>query len=160
MRWFIALVVVASGALAVPAVAAAATDSVAGVELAFTSTQGTFAGTASGDVPGYWKAVVNHTPLSPDATITGGSFTLVTTTWQKIVGTFDYGGTVKRTSPGTYCTNQTYDVSDSLSNVGIGGPGTGTGFFAVVLTHKRALVPFFGCVTYSATVAGTLSLSP
>jgi hypothetical protein len=160
MRSLAAALVVAVIALIAPAVASAADDTVSGVEIAFTSTQGTFAGKANGDVPGYWKAVVDHTPLSPDATITGGSFRLVTTTLQTIVGTFDYGGTVTRTNPGLGCTNQTYDVSDTLSNVGVGGPGTGTGSFSVALTHKRAFVPFIGCVTYAATVAGTLSLSP
>ena len=51
-------------------------------------------GKAIGDVPGPWKAVVDHTPLSPNATITGGSFKLLnTTTWQQIVGAFA-GGTI------------------------------------------------------------------
>jgi hypothetical protein len=160
MRSFVAGLAVAVTALVVPAVASAATDTVTGTEVAFTSTQGTFVGSASGDIPGYWKAVVNHTPLSPDATITGGSFKLVTTTLQKIVGTFDNGGTVHQTNPGAGCTDQTFDVSDTLSNVGVGGPGTGHGSFFVVLTHKRVPIPFVGCVTYAATVAGTLSLSP
>jgi hypothetical protein len=160
MRMFVVAVVVGLAMLIAPAAASAATDSIRGVEVAFTSTRGTFVGKATGDVPGYWKAVVDHTPLSPDATITGGSFTLVMATWQQIVGTFDVGGTVTRTNPGTGCTNQNYDVADTLSNVGVGGPGTGTGSFHVVLTHKRTFVPFVGCVTYSATVAGTLTLSP
>jgi hypothetical protein len=158
MRTFVVAFVVGLAMLIAPAAASAATDSVTGVEIAFTSTRATFVGRATGDVPGYWKAVVDHTPLSPNATITGGSFTLVTTTWQRIAGTFDAGGTVTRTNPGTGCTNQTYEVADTLSNVGIGAPGTGTGSFHVVLTHKRAFVPFVGCVTYSATVAGTLTL--
>jgi hypothetical protein len=160
MRTFMVAVVVGLAMLIAPAAASAATDSVTGFEVAFTSTRATFVGKASGDVPGHWKAVVDHTPLSPNATITGGSFKLVTTTWLVIVGTFDYGGTVTRTNPGTGCTNQTYDVSDTLSNIGVGVPGTGTGSFHVVLTHKRAFVPFVGCVIYSATVAGTLTLSP
>lgn len=159
MRSLITLVAVGA-ALAVPAVAAAATDTVAGSEVAFTSTQAKFVGKANGDIPGYWKAVVDHTPLSPDATITGGSFTLLTTSLQTIVGTFDNGGTVTRTNPGLGCTNQTFYVSDTLSNVGVGGPGAGNGSFSVVLTHKRTFVPFLGCITYAGTVAGTLTLSP
>jgi hypothetical protein len=160
MRSVVVAIVVALSALVVPAAASAATDTVAGTEIAFTSTRATFVGRANGDIPGYWRATVDHTPLSPNATITGGSFTLLTTSLQTIVGTFDNGGAVVRTNPGLGCTNQTYNVSDTLSNVGVGGPGTGTGSFFVVLTHKRTFVPFIGCVTYAGTVAGTLTLSP
>ena len=161
MRAILVITVAALVQLAVPAAAAATTynDTVAGVEIAATSTQGTFVGTARGDLPGAWRAVVEHTQLSPNATITGGSFRLVTTTLQTVVGTFDPGGAVIRTNPGTGCTNQTYTVQDTLSNVGVGGPGSGTGSFQVVLTHYRTFVPFLGCVTYSASVVGALSLN-
>jgi hypothetical protein len=161
MRAILVVTVAALALLAFPAMAAAATysDTVTGAEIAATSTQGTFVGTARGDLPGAWRAVVQHTQLSPNATITGGSFKLVTTTLQTVVGTFDPGGAVTRTNPGAGCTNQTYTVQDTLSNVGVGGPGTGTGSFQVVLTHYRAFVPFLGCVTYSASVAGALSLT-
>ena len=63
-----------ASALAVPATglgasATAATttysDSLRGIEIAATSTEGTFIGTASGALPGQWGATVNHTPLSP-----------------------------------------------------------------------------------------------
>src|ERR671937_1323109 len=69
-----------------PGAAPAATayaDSITGAEYFFTSTEGRFAGKASGDLPGYWNTVVDHTPLAigstPTATITGGSFQLTTT---------------------------------------------------------------------------------
>jgi hypothetical protein len=161
MRLLLVAAIVVLALVAVPATAAATTytDTVAGAEIAATSTQGTFVGKANGDLPGVWKAVVQHTPLSPNATITGGSFKLVTTTLQTIVGTFATGGSVIRTQAGTGCTNQQYTVEDGLSNVGVGGPGSGTGSFQVVLTHYRAFVPFVGCVTFSATVQGMLSLT-
>ena len=51
------------------------TYSLAGVEIAATSTQGTFVGVAiSPDDFGKWGAVVLHQPLDDTALITGGSF--------------------------------------------------------------------------------------
>ena len=58
-------------------------DKISGHEYYATSTDGKFAGSASGALPGDWNADVRHTPLclscTPTATITGGSFLLVTT---------------------------------------------------------------------------------
>jgi hypothetical protein len=155
-------------ALALPSTGGAATytDSVVGAEIAFTSTQGTFVGKADGQLPGLWKAVVDHTPLSPNADITGGSFTL----WallngvpSKITGNFDPDAPtgsdeIVRTNPGTGCTNETYAVADDLVNVAVNATGNGTGSFTVTLTHHRA--SFFGsCFTYAATVRGSLVLN-
>jgi hypothetical protein len=161
MRSILVAVAATLALMAFPAAAAAAThnDTVAGTEIAETSTQGTFVGKATGDLPGAWKAVVQHTPLSPSATITGGSFRFLTTSLQIIVGTFNPGGTVTQLNPGAGCTNQTYLVQDTLSNVGVGSPGSGSGTFQVVLTHFRANFPFVGCQTFAATVQGTLSLT-
>ena len=50
--------------LVAPATAAAAqtySDTISGYEYAFTSTDGKFAGTASGALPGTWNADVQHT---------------------------------------------------------------------------------------------------
>src|SRR5439155_22233022 len=75
----------AAGLVVLPATAGAAPASsafqVVGTEIAFTSTQGTFVGTALGNAgdAGSWRAVVDHTPLSSlPASITGGSFTMKT----------------------------------------------------------------------------------
>jgi len=72
--------------LSVPATAGIAqtyNDTVSGHEYFATSTDGKFAGTASGALPGYWNTDVQHTPLclscTPTATITGGSVELATT---------------------------------------------------------------------------------
>jgi len=68
-----AVVVFAAPALAQSPV----TYSLAGVETAATSTQGTFAGVAvSPDDFGTWRAVVVHQPLADTAEITGGTFVL------------------------------------------------------------------------------------
>ena len=148
--------------LAIPQVALAATtytDTLVGREFFATSTVGGFAGTATGDLPGSWFAVVEHTPLSPGATITGGQFGLSTTIGGRpatVTGTFS-GGTVTQTGGLTGCQNQTYAVDGTLENVGPGG-GTGTGTFTATLTHLRTF--FFGrCVTYGARVAGTVTLT-
>jgi hypothetical protein len=153
-------------ALLVPAASLAATtysDAIHGGEYFATSTDGRFAGSASGSLPGSWNADVQHTALciscSTTATITGGSFQLATTLTSVptlITGNFD-GGTVSVTDPGTGCKNQTFAVDGKLSNVGPWYTGTGTGTFTATLTHYRYQL-FGSCITYSASVTGTLVL--
>jgi hypothetical protein len=153
--------------LSVPATAGAAqtyNDTVSGHEYFFTPTDGKFAGTASGVLPGYWNADVQHTPLclscTPTATITGGSVELVTSfdgTPTLVTGDFK-GGAVQVTNVGAGCTNQTFAVDGVLGSVGRWHRGSGSGSFSVTLTHYRR--PIFGsCITYAASVAGTLSLT-
>jgi hypothetical protein len=136
-------------------------DTISGDEVYFTSTQGVFAGLAAGDLPGSWLADVRHTPLSPSADITGGSFYLWTANEQGpalIAGSFT-GGSVVQQSGFSGCVNQTYSVDGTLGDVGpVGNDMTGSGTFSAVLTHYRALV-FGRCVSYRATVVGTVSLS-
>jgi hypothetical protein len=147
--------------LALPLAASAApsvstySDSVSGIEIYATPTEGVFTGTASGDLPGAWYAVVDHTALSPNAVITGG-YTYVAAFFELVEGDFT-GGAVTLTNPSSSCRNQIYDVEATLANVGIGG-GTGTGSFSGALTHFRKRI-FGRCVTYSATITGTLMLS-
>lgn len=149
-----------------PATAATTyTDTVSGVEYWATSTQGKFTGKATGQLPGYWNATVDHTPLSlaamPTATITGGSFelaTLVNGVPTLVTGTFASGGTVTVMNVGANCTNQKFAVDGPLDNVGPWYTGTGTGTFAVTLTHYRTRI-FGSCVTYSASVTGSLALT-
>jgi hypothetical protein len=136
------------------------TDTISGHEYYFTSTEGRFAGTASGALPGYWDARVQHTPLcltcTPTATITGGSFSLATGSGI-VSGTFT-GGTVQVTNPGANCTNQTFAVNGILGGVGWWSRGSGTGIFSATLTHYRHRI-FGSCVSYAASVHGTLSLA-
>jgi hypothetical protein len=157
----------AGAALLAPGAAVAAQsydDTVGGHEYYATSTDGKFAGTASGALPGAWQADVQHTPLclscGTTATITGGSFSLATAldgVPSLITGSFT-GGTVEVTNPGTGCTNQTFAVDGILGRVGPWHRGSGSGSFSVTLTHYRTQL-FGSCVTYGASVAGTLSLS-
>jgi hypothetical protein len=155
----------AVAALVVPitALAAAYSDNVAGVEVYATSTEGVFTGTAGGSLPGVWSAVVLHTPLGgtpQQATITGGSFELGTSSngFALVTGAFT-GGKVLQTGGSTGCSNQTYTVNGTLSNVGAyGHTHTGAGVFLAILTHYRHSV-FGTCVTYGASINGTVNLS-
>jgi hypothetical protein len=145
----------------VTALAASHTDSVGGIEVFATSTTGVFTGTAGGSLPGVWSATVNHTPLGTSATITGGSFDVVSALGglpAVVAGSFN-GGSVVQTGGFHGCVNQTFNVNGSLVSVGVvGQPDTGTGSFAAVLTHLR--FPFFGrCITYGATIKGTVNLN-
>ena len=46
-----------------------------------------------------------------------------------------------------------------LGDVGFRAVGSGTGTFAATLTHYRTKI-FGYCVTYSASISGSLSLAP
>jgi hypothetical protein len=135
-------------------------DTIRGNEYFFTSTDGRFAGTASGALPGAWNTNVQHTPLclscTPTATITGGSFSLATG-YTLVTGSFT-GGTVQVINRGANCTNQTFDVEGILGHVGRWYSGSGHGRFSAILTHYRHLV-FGSCVSYAASVNGTLTLT-
>ena len=167
MRWFgrAVPILAAAGALVVtPASAMAATattysDSVHGLEYTATFTQGRFAGTASGALPGAWSATVDHTRLGTHARVTGGDFHLATYRHGRlttVTGDFT-GGTVRQLSGFTGCVNQRYAVKGLLHDVGFRSAGSGTGTFAATLTHYRTKI-FGYCVTYSASVSGSLSL--
>jgi hypothetical protein len=166
-RRTILLLVAALACLVAPATAAAAqtyNDTISGFEYAFTSTDGRFAGTASGALPGSWDADVQHTPLclscTPTATITGGSFSLATARngFPALISGAFVGGTVQVTNVGSSCTNQTFAVNGILGNVGWWSSGSGSGTFTATLTHLRRSI-LGHCVTYGASVRGTLSLT-
>jgi hypothetical protein len=163
----LASVIAVIAAAIVPAHASASStysDTLSGYEYSASSTDGKFAGTASGSLPGSWNADVQHTALclscSPTATITGGSFSLSTVIHYVptlVTGRFT-GGTVQVINPGTNCTNQTFAVNGILGSVGTWWSGTGSGSFNVTLTHYRFSL-FGSCVTYGASVAGTLAVT-
>ena len=106
-----------------------------------TPTEGQFVGEATGSFAGTWYIDVKHQDLSHHpAYITGGSFRLDTVIngWPDAIhGSF---------------------TPWQLSGVGLDN-GTGTGTFSATLTHYRANVWFVGCVVYSASVTGTVSLT-
>ena len=166
MRWLGWMVPVAAAAALVisPAAAIAATtssDSVSGLEYVATSAQGRFVGIASGALPGAWSVTVDHTPLGTSAAITGGDFHLATRldgTLTVLTGDFTRG-TVTQLSGFSGCASQRYAVNGVLGDVGLGSAGRGTGTFAATLTHYRTKI-FGQCLTYSASVRGSLSLTP
>jgi hypothetical protein len=127
---------------------------VRGIEIVPEHTEGTFTGYSTGSLPGDWVAVVKHTPLAPNATITGGTFTLVTNQHRKtrtLTGQFS-SGTISNTNPGANCTNQNYKVVGNLTHFN----GNHTGRFSVTLTHYRHSI-LDHCISYFATTTGTLA---
>lgn len=162
LRWLLVVLAAVLSLVVINGTAAAATvytDPVSGLEYTFSSTVGRFAGTASGDLPGFWNASVVHTPLSPDAAITGGEFALLTTVAGRsttVRGGFA-GGSVTRVDEGANCHNEVFQVSGPLARIsGLDGARSGT--FAATLTHLRKFL-FGRCLTYGATIRGTLSLA-
>jgi hypothetical protein len=163
----ITLLAVAALALAAPTAALATptySDTISGHEYYYTSTDGRFAGTASGALPGGWNANVQHTKLclscTPTATITGGSVSLATTLHgipTLVTGKFT-GGTVQVINKGANCTNQTFAVHGILASAGPSYSGHGTGTFTATLTHHRTRI-LGNCVTYGASVKGSLGLT-
>jgi hypothetical protein len=156
-------------ALSVPAAARAAPAStsfaIVGYEYAFTSTVGSFAGTATGNAGeiGAWDATVEHDPLGSSPTyINGGSFEMTTLGLggsDFVTGSFVYhGGTITTINPGAGCTNQRYRVQGALEDVATETTSGGSGYFDVVLTHFRRSV-WGHCVIYLARVNGGVTFS-
>jgi hypothetical protein len=169
MRWLGRAFPILAAAMAValtPASAIAATaptysEPISGLEYAAAATRGSFAGAALGAVPGPWSATVDHTPLGTSATITDGDFSLATYrdgALTTITGHFT-AGTVQQLSGFTGCVDQRYAVNGLLGEVGFRSAGNGTGTFAATLTHYRTKI-FGHCLTYSASISGSLSLTP
>jgi hypothetical protein len=148
---------------------------VSGIEVHATWDQGTFTGTAYDGIWGGWTIVVNHTDLDhldtcgdpsyPCAQITGGSFRLAATSpsVELITGSFHgqgehTAGIVPVRGYGSNCTTQLFHITDALDHVGSGSPYGGTGYFDAYLWHYRTWV-WGRCITYSATVKGTVTLT-
>ena len=128
-----------------------------------TPTEGQFVGEATGSFAGTWYIDVKHQDLSHHpAYITGGSFRLNTVIngWPDAIhGSFTpWRGTVSQLSGFTGCTNQRFSVHGELYGVGPESEN-GSGTFSATLTHYRANVWFVGCVVYSASVSGSVSLT-
>ena len=68
-------------------------------------------------------------------------------------------GTVRQLSGFTGCASQRYAVHGVLGHVGSGAARRGTGTLDATLTHYRTKI-FGQCLTYSASVRGSLSLTP
>jgi len=155
LRWIFPALAALAALLLLPTAAIAApgyTDQVKGIEYSATSTVGRFSGTATGPLPGAWNATVVHDQLTPSAAapITGGSVTLYSR--RTLTGTF-VKGTVSPINAPTTCVNERFNVTGTLAF-----DGGGTGTFSVVLTHLRTQLRS-NCLTYGATVAGTLTVT-
>ena len=162
MLWFrrICVAVSATAALAVFTTPASAqspvTYSLAGVETAATSTQGTFVGVAiSPDDFGSWRAVVLHEPLDDTAEITGGTF-LLDGQVRNLEGLILGGDIVRLTSS---CRRETFSVTGHVMLFEDGTPTGEFGDFEVTLTHYGRRVTGFGCVTFFATVEGLITFT-
>jgi hypothetical protein len=161
-------IALALGASLVMTVTAAAsstyTEWIHGTELPnATPTEGQFVGEATGSFAGAWYIDVQHQVLSNHPVyITGGSFRLNTVIngWPDAIhGSFTpWHGTVTQLSGFSGCTNQRFSVRGELYGVGLDA-GTGSGTFNATLTHYRANVWFVGCVVYSASINGSVSLT-
>jgi hypothetical protein len=142
------------------------TDTITGVEVAASSTQGAFVGIASGELSGSWQAVVDHDTLpqtvGSSAAINGGTFALTTRINDQpatVDGALAYNATgITMLNAGTGCKTQKFHIADDLTGVGVGAVGTGTGNVSAVLTHYRARL-FGQCVTFAASIAGSITLS-
>jgi len=161
----IALALGASLVLTVTAAASSTyTEWIHGGELPnATPTEGQFVGEATGSFAGTWYIDVKHQDLSHHpAYITGGSFRLNTVIngWPDAIhGSFTpWHGTVSQLSGFSGCTNQRFFVHGELYGVGPESEN-GSGTFSATLTHYRANLWLVGCVVYSASVSGSVSLT-
>ena len=141
--------------VSVAAASTSVTYEIRGVEIYATATRGVFTGlTWAADDYGNWYAVVDHTAFDAarTATITGGPFNL-NGYRRDVSGTFDPGGTVLLRSADPGCGREFFDVDGTFTLA-----GGGSGVFDATLVHYRR--PVFGrCITYGATVSGTVALT-
>jgi hypothetical protein len=131
---------------------------VAGIETSIpTNNTSTFAGSALGSSldTALWRASVVHDPLSgcpfgsgTSCTITGGSFSLTSSSGAQISGAF-VGGTITPVAQQAPCGKQVFAVTGTLDTT------SGLAAFAATLTHYRALL-FGTCITYFATITGAV----
>ncbi len=149
-----------AGAVAAPA---SATFAVKGLEIAFTSTSATFSGVGTGTEgdKAAWTTSLTRTRFTSagQSTITGGTLSMKTfspswtTDW--VTGTVG-GGFVQKTSGFAGCTNETFAVTVSLTDVATKTTTDGTGAFSGELTHRRTMI-FGACRIYAATITGQVT---
>jgi hypothetical protein len=119
------------------------------------------------------RLVVDHSSLDPCfrmklgecATVYDGSFSLAETspTLELITGQFAGGSPptnqIQLLNRGDNCTDQLFKITDALVNVGTGSQRSswGSSFVGYLWHHQRS---FWGrCITYAATVQGTVVLN-
>ncbi len=160
----LAVMVILFAQLGLPGVArggAYETYSLTGYEVWFTPTVGSFAGTGSGQAGplSAWYGSIEHSPvISPSGTITGGWATLYRLDGVRISGQLS-SGFVQQTNEGAGCTDESHAVTGLLTGVSRSGvTEVGAGVFRASLVHHRVWV-FGRCISYAASVSGTISLA-
>jgi hypothetical protein len=132
------------------------TYSLAGVETAATSAQGTFFGVAvSFDDFGTWEAVVLHDPLDDTAAITGGSFAIDGQV-RNLQGLITDGDVVRLSGS---CRKERFNVTGHVVLFQDGFATDDFGDFEVTLTHYGQRVPGGSCVTFFATIEGQITFT-
>ena len=141
--------------------AAPETYSLSGYEIWFTPSVGVFAGTGNGhagDLSAWFSSIEHSQVISPSGTIIGGWATLYRLDGVSISGHFS-GGTIVQTNDGAGCTAEWHSVTGELTGVRRSDTAAlGSGEFQVTLVHHRAWL-FGRCISYSASVSGSISLS-
>ena len=127
--------------------------SFAGIEVGFTATTSSFAGTALSDDGDFalWDALVERTAFDQDrnATITGGTMQ-IQGVFRDLQGVIDDGGTVTNISKN--CRRETFAIQGTVSFL------TGeTGQFQATLIHYGRRVNG-QCVIFFATVDGSVEV--
>lgn len=150
-------------ALIVPTGARAAvveTYSLAGYEVWFTPTVGSFVGTGSGPTGelAAWHSAIEHSVVvSPTGTITGGWAALYRADGVRISGWFS-DGSLELINEGPNCTDETHTVRGTLTGVSRSdSTALGSGLFEATLVHHRIWI-FGRCISYSASVNATITL--
>ena len=144
--------------------ASAATDvyAIAGYEVWPTAYVATFVGTTRDPAGswGGWRASIEHSGvISPTGSISGGSAELVLADTSTIRARVAGGSVTLVAGSETDCAAMTHQVDGALVDVVRGGRSTvGTGTLTATLVHYRAWL-FGRCLTYSASVDGTIALT-
>ena len=154
--------VVAPSVSATSDVAASDVYAIGGYEVWPTPYVATFLGTtrdAAGSWGG-WRASIEHSGvISPSGWISGGSAELILADTSTIRATVAGGSVTLVAGSETECAAMTHQVVGSLVDVIRGGRSTvGTGTLTATLVHHRTWL-FGRCLTYSASVDGTITLT-
>lgn len=132
-----------------------------GYEVFYSPTRAMFAGTSGdglGGVSAWYSSIDHSVVISPSGAITGGWAVLYRPDGVRIEGWFSEGQ-VTLTNEGPACTLESHEVVGTLTSVTRSDRGgSGSGVFRATLHHHRAWL-FGTCISYSASVSGTLEIS-
>jgi len=163
--WRAPLLATLVGSLAASPVAATeqATERYAlgGYEVWYSPTMAVFAGTsrvAGADLSAWYATIEHSLVINPSGTVTGGFATLYLPDGVRITGRFS-DGTIVQTDPGVNCTTEYHAIAGNLRDVSRSDVGAvGTAALSATLVHHRAWI-FGRCLSYAASVEGTIEIS-